>query len=162
MIDLGKAYRRPGAHAVAQKMFEAAIGELRQTPGHDPQHLASALGNLAALYYEDQQYGLADQTYAEALEAIRDAGPLGERPWLLHNRAMLKYHLGEHGEARQLYEEAKRLWSEEHGTDHPFVATTAANLALLHWAQGDAGRALDCFAEAETLRDHEMQRVLAV
>jgi CHAT domain-containing protein len=75
---------------------------------------------------------------------------------------MLKYHRGEYDEARRLYEEAKRLWTEDLGKDHPFVATATANLALLHWAKGEAVDALAAFMEAEGLRDREMQRILAV
>ena len=164
LIDLGKVYRDEGSYPLAEEVLRRALEHLRRAPGRDHQGIASALGNLALVHYEAEQYPRADAAFAEALaEVQQDTGRrFGERPWLLHNRAMLQYHLGQHDAAWDLYEEAKRLWTEEEGEDHPFVATAAANLALVHWARGDVERALTSFAEAERLRDREMQRIIAV
>ena len=162
LIALGKVYREWRHYPIATKMFVSAIERLQKEPGRATQRLVSALGNLAQLYYENDQHDLADQTYRQAPAALDATERGGDRPWLLHNQAMLHYHLGRHDEARRLYEEAKQLWVEAHGVDHPFVATVAANLALLYWAIGEPGPALEAFAETNTLRDREMRRVLAV
>ncbi|MHC4216505.1 MAG: tetratricopeptide repeat protein, partial [Planctomycetota bacterium] len=161
-IDLAKTYCDAGSYELAQNMFTAAIKMLRNSPKDHNSQIASALGNLAVLYYESERYDLADQTYAEALVEIQTETKNIERPWLLHNRAMLKYHLGEYDSARLLYGEAKKTWSEEHGDEHPFVATTASNLGLVQWATGNIASAVDFFTEAEAIRDRDMQRCLTV
>src|SRR5262249_21210597 len=119
-IDLGKVYRHRGAHSVGKVVFDNAIARLRERATPNPSLLASALGNLAELQYEAGQHELADATYAAALAAIDDAKDDVERPWLLHGRGVLNYHLGRHAVARDLYEEARRLWIERKGDDHPF------------------------------------------
>ena len=163
MLDLGKVYRDAGAYPLAEQVFRGIVEHRRDGPGENRQRIASALGNLALVHYEAERYREADATLDAALAALEgDPNPYGERPWLLHNQAMLKYHLGAYDVACTLYEEAKRLWTEERGNDDPFVATAASNLGLVHWARGDADRALACLAEAEALRDRALQRVLAV
>lgn len=163
MLDLGKVYRDAGAHSLAEQVFRGIVEQRSGMPDEDQQRIASALGNLALVYYEAERYPEADTTVAAALAALEgDPNPYGERPWLLHNRAMLKYHLGEYDSAGEFYEQAKRLWIEERGNDDPFVATAASNIGLVHWARGDTHRALASLAEAESLRDRQLQRVLAV
>lgn len=161
MLELGKIYRDRASYPIALEMFQSAIKILQETAQEDKARMASALGNLAQLYYEEDKYDLADKTYAKALAEIRDDDN-PERPWLLHNRAMLKYHLGDYESSRILYEDAKRLWIEMHGENHPFVATAVANIALVLWATGDQDQAVDRFLEAETLREEQMQRILAI
>jgi CHAT domain-containing protein/tetratricopeptide (TPR) repeat protein len=163
MLDLGKVYRDAGAYPLAEQVFRGVVEHRRDAPDGDRQRIASALGNLALVHYEAERYREADATVGAALAALEgDPNPYGERPWLLHNRAMLKYHLGEYDVASELYAEAKRLWTDERGEDDPFVATAASNLGLVHWARGDPDQALASLAEAEALRDRELQRVLAV
>jgi CHAT domain-containing protein len=162
-IDLAKLYREAGNYPLAEQLFRSAATALRGVRQPDCQAIASALGNLALVQYEAERYEQADATFAEALAQLEHdtTTKFSERPWLMSRRAMLKYHLGDYGAARALYDEAKRLWTEERGADHPFVATMAADLALLHWAIRDSDRALAYFAEAEGLRDRDM-RILAV
>jgi tetratricopeptide (TPR) repeat protein len=161
-VDLGKVYRQRGAYPLGKIVFDTAIARLRERPTPDPSLLASALGNLAELHYEAGQHDLADATYASALAALGDAKDDVERPWLLHGRAVLNYHLGRHAVARDLYAEARRLWTERHGNDHPFVATANANLALAQWAVGDVDGALEAFRAAARHREHDLRRTLAL
>jgi CHAT domain-containing protein len=161
-IDLGKIYRERGAYPVGKLVFDNAIARLRERPTPDRSLLASALGNLAELHYDAGEHELADATYAEALAALDGAKDDVERPWLLHGRAILNYHLGRHAVARDLYEEARRLWTERKGDDHPFVATATANLALAQWAVGDVDGALAAFRGAARRRDQDLRRTLAV
>lgn len=159
-VDLAKVCREKGGFTVAEAMLTAAVSELRESDPPNRQGLASALGNLAEVYYEWQKYELADATFAEALEAS-DAES-HDYPWLLHGRAMLSYHLGRYDAATELYERARALWVERDGLDHPYVATTSANLALAHWALGHTDEALAAFEEAAGRREREMRRMLAV
>jgi tetratricopeptide (TPR) repeat protein len=162
LVDLGKIYRDTGAYPVAEAVFGDAVERLKRVAGPDRGQLAGALGNLAELHYEAERYELAERTYGEALAAIDDPAGEVERPFLLHGRGLLAYHLGRYEEARELLDEARRLWAERSGPDHPFVATTLANLALLHWATGHVGEALAAFAETAATRDRDLRRILAV
>ena len=162
LIDLGKVYGARQAHDVAEQLLGEALDRLRRQDPPDRRQLASALGNLAELRYEAGRYEEADRTYGEALEAVGDADGEEERPWLLHGLATLRYHRGRYAEARELYEEARRRWAERLGPEHPFVARALANLALVHWAEGDADAALAAFAASAAARDLELRRILAV
>jgi len=164
LVDFGKALRQRGrsSFGAAATMFEHALRLLRGSPERDPTLLASALGNLGALRFENDEPQAADALYGEALAAIGDDPGRHDLPWLLHQRAMLHYHLGRHDEALPGYLRARKLWHQRLGARHPFVATTEANLALLHWARGDAAAAAKSFALAHRLRAPELARLLAV
>jgi CHAT domain-containing protein/Tfp pilus assembly protein PilF len=163
-IDLSKLYREAGAYDLAARLLDAALKYLQGTSTRDSQQIASVLGNLALTHFEAGSYQEADAAFAEALSEIdRDPNQhVIDRPWIFHNRALLKYHLEDYRSALDLFREGKQLWTDQHGPDHPFVATTAANLALVHWAMSSDDLALASFQEAEALRDHDMQRVLSV
>lgn len=161
-IDLAKIYRERRAYPLAEAVLDSAVKHLRELPAPNPSLLASALGNLAEVHSAAGHHEQADDLYATALETIKDATADLERPWLLHGRALLNYHLGRYEIARDLHAEARRIWIEKHGEDHPFVATVTANLALAHWGVGDTERALDAFQTAADRRDQDMRRILAV
>ena len=134
--DLPGSRGVPAGRGGAQRRGRPAGG----AAGPDRGQLASALGNLAELHFEAERYELAERTYGEALAAIGDQAGEVERPFLLHGRGSLAYHLGRYEDARALLDEARRLWTERSGPDDPFVATTLANLALLHWATATSTR----------------------
>ena len=160
-IDLAKALRDRGSSPVAETMLLAAIDRLRRGEAPNRHSLVTALGNLAQLYGATGRPELADRTYDEALDAI-DAGSEQDRPWILHARAVLKQELGRYDEALELYSEARRVWEDTGGHDHPFVATTLANIALVHWALGDPAAARAAFSQSAVLQDRGLRRMLAI
>jgi CHAT domain-containing protein/tetratricopeptide (TPR) repeat protein len=162
LVELGKIHRDWENHDLARELFAAAVQRLRAGSPPDPQRLASALGNLADVHLQRDEIDEADRLYSEALGLLDPSEPDGERPWLLHNVGILHYHAGRLDAAKSACGEARRLWTATLGPDHPFVATAAANLALVHWSAGDAPAAAACLAEAGAIRDREMRRVLAV
>ncbi len=168
MIDFGRAVRLRGVGSApaAAAIFERAINTLR-TPGapvpsdHLPL-LASALGNLAQVVSDLDDNTRAESLYDEAL-ALGPPRSLGrEHPWLIYCRALLLYHLSRHGEALRGLRQALRLWKRQSGAAHPFVATTLANLALVHWARGDLRAAQRCLDSAALVQAGEVQRRLLV
>jgi CHAT domain-containing protein/Flp pilus assembly protein TadD len=163
-IGLGKMLRSRGkpSYSAAIEMFESAVEDLRTLTPVEEEQLASALGNLGQLYSDDDRSQLAEDKYAEALALLEHKEVSQKRPWLLHNQAILWYHLGKYQKSRKGYEEAKRIWTAMHSPDHPFVATTAANLALVYWILGENDKALMSFTEANTIRDREAQRTLTI
>ena len=164
LVDFGKALRARGRTAApaATAMFQRAIGLLRAEAAPDKQLLASALGNLAQVHFDNDATQLAASLYDEAL-ALGSARELGgEFAWLVYGRALLQYHLAHYDEARTGMTKALRLWTRQRGATHPFVATVHANLALVHWARGDVTAAERAFARAAHLQAGEYQRVLLV
>ena len=161
-IELGKIYRERRAYPLAEMVLTDTVARIRAAAVPDASLLASALGNLAEVHYQSGRHELADETYAAALDVLVDAESDIERPWLLHGRGVLNYHLGRYTVARDLYDEARRIWTATNGEDHPFVATVTANLALTHWALGDLARALASFQTAARRRERELRRILAV
>ncbi len=160
-VELAKVYRSLNSHDLARMLLETSIDEMKaraETPHHD---LLNAMGNLALVFYESGDYKSADQMFLLAIEEADKTGDI-DRPWLIHNRAMLHYHLGHYVEASDLYAEAKREWLEQRGDRHPFVATAAANQALVAWVSGDASTALAAFTEAERIHEPHIQRELAI
>jgi len=162
MIGLGKIYQNQFSFTIAIKMFQSALKIYREMTHQDKNKIASVLGNIALLHYEEEKYELADKTYEKALAEINDEEYNIERPWLIHNLALLKYHLGDYGSARILFEKAKGLWSEIHGTNHPFLATVDSNLALVYWANEDYKNAFEIFQKAEEQHEQQIQRILAI
>lgn len=161
-IEIAKIHRDRGGYPVAQQIFETVIDQLKKMPEAPAQQLVSAMGNLADLYFLTDQTELADDMYCRALAKIDGGAAKVERPQILHNWAMLSYHTADYGTAIKRYEEARELWGREHGYEHPFVATTAANLALAYWSSGDMDSAVRNLDAAETLRDREMRKIIAV
>lgn len=163
-IALGKMLLNRGSasHPAAKKMFEAAIADIRSLSPIDVEQLASALGNLGLLFFHDDQPTLAQEKYAEALALLEERKSSDARPWLLYIQAQLQYHIGAYDKARVGYEEAKALWTSQLSPNHPFVGTTAANVALVYWIQGDVDRALRAFEEASEIEERGAQRDLVV
>ena len=161
-IELGKLIRDQGSFPAAIEMFQSAIKDLRGESPVAEENLASALGNLGQLYFFDDKPKLAKETYSEALGLLEHKKNSRERTWLLYNQAMLWYHLGEYDKARTGYEKVKALWASSLSADHPFVGTVAENVALVYWIKGDVTRARKSFAEANTILERQVQRILTV
>ncbi len=160
-VELAKAYRENGAGEVAHALLSSSVEELQRRAARNRAQLASALGNLGLELCASGRHAEADRAYRDAIEALGDED--GEDlPWLIHNRGLLAHQLGNHEEASQLYTTAKSAWTSQRGPDHPFVATAAANQALIHWARARSREALAAFAEAESIREPAAQRILAV
>ncbi len=129
-------------HDLTQQ-FEGLLGSLRQT---DLPDIATSLGRLANLYYDQGRYGQAEPIYLQALQLRRSL--LGEThpdvATSLNNLAGLYDSQGRYEEAEPLYLQALQLRRSLLGETHPDVATSLNNLAVLYANQGR-------FAEAEPL-----------
>lgn len=161
-VQLAKVYREWRSYPAAIELLEKAIYELRAQKGIPPEDIASALGNLAQVYFEADNPSAAEKKYDEALTVVKDEKHSFERPWLLHGRALLWYHLGKYEQAQQGLEEALGIWAEARSSEHPFVATTIANLALVTWARNDATKTVELLSRVSEIRERELHRTLTV
>jgi CHAT domain-containing protein/Tfp pilus assembly protein PilF len=160
-IELAKTVRDRGGKQPARELLDSAIVQLRSGDPENAEQLSSALGNLADLAYKENRNKEARAHYRAALDALEDRQQL-DWPWLTHGLAMVEYHLGHHEDAARLYGKAKSRWVQLHGENHPFVATCAANLALVYWSTGQLDEALTAFIEATSLRDYQFHRELTL
>lgn len=162
MVQLAKVHVQWGNSSLAIELLQRAIADLRALHDVDLEELASALGNLAGVYFKSDQVDAAARSYNEALELVKDQRSSEERPWLLHGRGLLWYHVAKYKPALEDLERARDIWIESHGQDHPFVATTIANLALVAWAQGDPRKTIEYLSETAKVRERELQRTLTI
>ena len=154
----------PSSFGAAQAMFESAIARLRAASAGSAQRseLASALGNLGQLRFEQDRLVEAAQLYDEALSLLDAPPPDGERAWLQFNRGLLHYHVGQFEPARELLKDAMQTWASLHGDRHPHVGTAANNLALVEWSAGDLPAARTRFAQANAIHAPIFQRDLMI
>lgn len=160
-IELAKTVRDRGGKLPARELLDSALVQLRSGDPENTELLSSALGNLAELAYQENRNEEARTHYRDALDALKDRRQL-DWPWLTHGLAMVEYHLGHHEDAARLYGEARSRWAQRYGENHPFIATCAANLALVYWSTGRLDEALTAFVEATTLRDYQFHRELTL
>ena len=138
------AYQR-GDYAKAEKQFERALKEARESGKRDPR-LAESLHSLAELYKVQGRYAKAEPLFKRAL-GIREKALGPEHPavaTILNNMAELYRADGRYAEAEPLYKRSLAIWEKALGPEHSDVATGLNNLALLYQAQGR-------YAEAEPL-----------
>ncbi|NJP12648.1 MAG: tetratricopeptide repeat protein [Leptolyngbyaceae cyanobacterium RU_5_1] len=81
-----------------------------------------------------QVQAIAARPKAVTLETIKWA-------WLLHQTGYYLKKQGRYGEAEPLYVQSFHIREQQMGADHPDVATSLNNLALLYRAQGRYGEA---------------------
>jgi tetratricopeptide (TPR) repeat protein len=140
----------PAALIVAQE-FEAGV---KARFGVNNPYYASALNNLAVVYWRQNKYGEAEELYKRAL-AISEKGP-----WrtsdpdvanTLANLALVYQSQGKYADAEGLYKRALAIREKAFGADHPDVLDTLNNLVLVYDRQHK-------YAEAEELS----RRALAI
>jgi tetratricopeptide (TPR) repeat protein len=132
--ELYRAGKFSEAMPLAHRLL--VISEKAFGPGHP--EVATALGNLAALYMALGRYADAEPLFKRSL-AIREKalGPddpdLGES---LNNLALLYSNQGRYADAEPLSKRAVAISEKALGPDHPDFATSLNNLALLYFNQG--------------------------
>lgn len=68
-------------------------------------------------------------------------GNKGNRSLLLNEAGLLQQHLGDYSKAKSLLESALSMGIKEHGEDHPDVAASRSNLALVYQDLGNFEKA---------------------
>jgi len=150
MRTLARLYQETGQYDLADSLYREALGLL--TPTAAPTS-ASARLRIAqihhaygTLYWEMRDMRAADSLYALAQSAIEDELP--QTHWLqstlVEDRATIVFEDGRLEEAATGYAEALRLRRAAHPGDHPNIALSLNNLAMVRRHQ-------EKYAAAESL-----------
>jgi CHAT domain-containing protein/Tfp pilus assembly protein PilF len=118
----------------------------------EPEHLdiATALNNLALLYYARGEYAKAEPAYQHAL-AIREKVQGTEHPDIasvLNNLASLYLSKGEYAKAEPVYQRALAIWEKAFGPEHRNIANVLNNLAMIYQSRDDYAKAEPAYQRA--------------
>jgi CHAT domain-containing protein len=159
--DIGVIYKRfselyaAGNYAAAlveAQKYEAAV---KTQFGANHTNYASALNNLAVVYYWQGKYAEAEGLHKRAL-AIREQA-LGANHSLvaatLDNLASVYQSQGKYAEAEGLHKRALAIREKALGANHSLVAATLSNLANVYKEQGRFGEAEGLYKRALAIRE---------
>ena len=138
-----------GAIEVAQKALHVA------EQADSPEHVATGLHNLAALYEAQGQYAQAEPMYLRAL-AIREKVLGSEHLHVgvtLRGLARLYAATGQAAQARPLYERALGIQEKVFGPDDSAVTENLVSLAALYAATGQYAQAEPMYLRALAIRE---------
>ena len=99
------------------------------------ENAAEAAYQLGRLAYSRIDYQAANRYYSRAI----DLQP--NNPLFLNAAGFIAYRASDYTRAELLYQQALAIWERTLGFDHPNVATSLNNLALLYGVQGLYGKA---------------------
>jgi len=142
-----------GRYQDAIPLAQQALGILEKELGLEHPDTATALNNLAELYYTTGAYAKAEPFYQRVL-AIREKGLGPEHPdtaTALNNLATTYQGTGAYSKAEPLFQRTLAIREKALGPEHPATAESLNNLAQLYDAIG-------AYAKAEPLH----QRALAI
>ncbi len=150
-------------------LFEQAWHMMQALPDARPGDRAHALLNLGEVLFACGRFEEAEARYVEGLAALGAGTQPGrqgpyqeERALLNHARGLLAFRQSRHGDAATHLGRALQIWLRLRGAYHPFVATAASHLALVHWDRGDAAAAAKGLARCTRLRAPNLLRNLTV
>jgi tetratricopeptide (TPR) repeat protein/class 3 adenylate cyclase len=141
----------------AKLELEDALKQAQQLEIDDSDR-ATALTNMASLYYDSGRDAEAIPLYRQVLEIReRTLGP--EHPEIsvsLNNLASVYATMGEYEEAESLYLRSLAIREQALGPDHPRVGNALHNLASLYHRQGRLREAEHLYDRALKIREHEL------
>ncbi len=152
LIDLiGHDQERPEDALAQRRGAELAIARA----GHQPQHRADLLINLARLEWRRGRFEDA-RKLAEAALALHDELHGGEHPDVIGDLVLLGAILTDHGDyalAQPVHERALALRRKLLGPDHPHVADTLDNLGVVLYHEGRLDEAMAYYAQGLAVRE---------
>jgi serine/threonine protein kinase/tetratricopeptide (TPR) repeat protein len=154
LTSLGGIYRKQSRHAEAEPLLKRALAIRESQFGPNDPRVASSLMNLEVLYENAGRYGDAEPLFKRALAIHEGMGSETEQlgRTLLNGGALLAKQR-KIAEAEPLFRRASEIMERILGQDHPDVAMSYNNLAIILKMQRR-------FAEAEPYygRALEIQR----
>jgi tetratricopeptide (TPR) repeat protein len=143
--NLAELYRVQGKYELAKPLYQQALAIYQRALGPEHPNVAKGLNNLGGLYQtqgEDIQI-----RYTKIMPAnkytINTAHTAVQRMYRLMTQARSNFI-----QAEPLYQKALAIQRQALGPDHPDVATSLSNLALLYQAQGKYEQARPLYQQA--------------
>jgi len=155
-----------GKNLMAREQRELEVIDLLKIDELQKADSAKTLNNLGVLYWNKEDYPVAEESYKEALKTYRELAeqnPDAYRSYVavtLYNLGILYRNKNDYSEAEKYYKDALTIQRElaENNPDTylPDVAATLNNLGVLYWNKKDYHEAEKSYKEALVFR-----RVLA-
>lgn len=143
-VDLGEALKTNGDYANAAVRLTDAIAVMRKQLRPDDDHIASALGSLANVRYQQANNPEAERLFREALRLSRARHGAGssEVADRLQQLGSFLVYTGQAEKGRSLLEESLSIYQHVYGQLHPKVVDALVSMS-------DAYLSLRKFPEAE-------------
>jgi tetratricopeptide (TPR) repeat protein len=135
--------------------FEGLLGRLKV---NDSPELATSLGRLAKLYYDQGRYSDAEPLFVRAL-SIREHQLGANHPNTaasLNNLANLYESIGRYSDAETLFVRALSISEQRLGANHPNTAASLNNLATLYESIGRYSDAEPLFVRALSISEQRL------
>lgn len=139
----------------AEPLYQRALHIREQVLGYKHPDVASALNNLALLYYQQGKYVEVEPLFQRTLH-IREQQLGPDHPLMAYSLNGLANLYGEQGrytEAEPLYQRALVLREQGLGEIHPETAETLPDLAAFQERQGNRQEALALYQRTLTIRE---------
>ncbi len=138
MRVLARLYQETGQYDDADRLYREALGLLTPTSASARLRIARTHHAYGTLHWEMRDMRAADSLYVLAQSTIEDELP--QTHWLqstlIEDRATIVFEEGRLEEAGTGYAEALRLRRAAHPGDHPNIALSLNNLAMVRRHQG--------------------------
>jgi tetratricopeptide (TPR) repeat protein len=140
--------RALGAHAAADRGFQAALAEAKRAFGPDDLDVASIYNNLGVLRKYQGRYAEAAAYYRRARPLLEKAGDRAALATLFHNLGGIDHARGRYAAGEPHARRSVALREAELGPDHVQVAADVAALAALVEARGRLDEAAALYERA--------------
>lgn len=157
-ISVSDPFDRAAFWQLITPMYEEMLQILKTKLGLDHLVVATALNNLAGLYFEIGNYDKALPLYQRAFDIReKELGPKCPIFGSTLNRFGLLYHyMGEYEKALPLYQRALDIFENVLGPQHPIVATTLNNIAGVYLDIRDYKKALPLYYRVLNIQEKEL------
>ena len=136
--SLAMFYRRQGRYADAEGLYLRVLAITQKTLGANHHDVAIALDDLALLYVDQGRYSEAEALANRAL-AIKEQKDISKNPLGAAASQIVLAQVyrgqGKYAEAQELFKAALSFQEQLYGSNHPYVAETLADLAIVDQAQ---------------------------
>ena len=148
---MGVLHFKTGKRNQAEKDFKKGLDLAQKTVPDSGPHLAPILANLASLYYSQQKWSLAESSMLQSLhvaETVAWAGTSGCLCVAEQSGSSLLPCKADWPRLKPCIDGRWILRRKAFGTENPYTAMSAANLAEVLAAEGENDEAGILFAEA--------------
>jgi len=147
-IDLVNVLAAQGKHDAALELVTVARTAAERVS--DQPELGARLANtIAGIYHAQGKYPEARVEYEKALALAKQKGPTSAiYGHALHNMAIALWSTGDFAGAKQYFADARKVFLEQVGPNHPSVAYLERNLGDLAIRDGDVDGAIAHYLEA--------------